>query len=111
MALESIIVDECLGADRMKLYEPTKGDKAFVEHVGANPMDNARLLRKVSDDYLSALISDNSNERSKSFQEQVKFEVQRRNAAMSRTGTYLRAASLAVSLIALVISGVALWAA
>lgn len=91
----------------MHLYKPTKGDKAYAAHVGSNPMDNARLLRNVSDDYLSALMADNGNPRSAGFQEQLRFEIQRRAAAMSRAGIYLRVASLIISIAAFVLSVIA----
>lgn len=96
----------------MTPYKPTAGDKAFVENIGdvsQNSFQVARLLRGVSDDYLSSLLNTNHDERSAGFRAQIQFELDRRSAVRVRSGLLMQGGAVAISLAALILSVIGLF--
>lgn len=89
-------------------YTPSAGDlaysKASKRSEGINPFEEAMLLRKVSDTYLSVLISDNTSSRSVGFRAMIEAELTRRAGATARQANaiaiFAAGAALASAIIA-----------
>jgi hypothetical protein len=99
------------GKDPAAGYQPTAGDlryrNAVLGDAERNPFDEARLLRDISHEYLSALLSDNTGERSKGFRVQLEAELARRSGALAIRANRIALASLLTAIIALIVSIVA----
>ena len=85
-------------------YKPSVGDLRFrnaVLNSKPNPFDEAFLLRKVSDTYLSVLISDNSGERSAGYRALLEAELTRRGLVAAARANVISGMALAVSVLAI----------
>lgn len=93
-------------------YQATKGDleyrNAVMTNDRPNPFDEAVLLTRVSDAYLSVLAHDNSGERSRGFKAMIDAEATRRGSAIARRAYKISRWSLAIAAAALLVS---LWGA
>lgn len=91
-------------------YKPTKGDLAYRDAVRGdiNPFDEAKLLRKVSHEYLAVLAHDNASARSHGMTSLVAAERQRRDGDVARRATWAAIVSAAFAGMAFVVSILAL---
>jgi hypothetical protein len=84
-------------------YRPSTGDLAYRDAAKGDldPFNEARLLRKVSHEYLSALIHDNSGPRSTGFKAMLDAEIARRGSLIARRANWIAFSALATSIVAL----------
>ncbi len=89
-------------------YQPTTGDltyrNAFTANPQLNPFEEARLLKGVSHEYLSALLADNTSERSAGFKAQLEAELARRGTILTQRANRIATASLIVSIAAALVA-------
>lgn len=94
------------GFDPAANYQPTAGDltyrNAIASNQDINPFEEAFLLKGISHEYLSALLSDNSSPRSASFRAQLDAEVARRGSGLAVRANRIAMASLVVAVLALI---------
>lgn len=88
----------------LQRYRPTKGDLAFRDSGDLDPINLARVLRRVSDDYLSAMIADNQKPGSSGFRSQLEFELARRSAVRTKASLAMQAFAVAISVLALLVA-------
>lgn len=89
-----------------KRYTPSGGDLAYRDAAKGelSPFDEARLLRRVSHEYLAVLASDNTGPSSAGFKAMVDAELARRGSAIAMRANWIAAGALVVSMAALAVS-------
>jgi len=85
---------------------PTSADLAFRDAAlaGDNLIEKARLLKRVSHEYLVTLGSDNSWESSAPFRYMIDMEFKRREGLAPRRANIISALAVAVSIVALAVA-------
>lgn len=105
---QPLIVRRWRGEDPSAGYQPTTGDLRYRDAVKANPnldpFEEAVLLRDLTHEYLSALLSDNTSDRSAGFRAQLEAELSRRGGALAVRANRIALGSLAVAVLALIVS-------
>jgi hypothetical protein len=98
-----------LGNKGVVQYKPTKADLAFrdAEAADADIFTQAKLLQKVSDEYLIVMAHDNTDEHRAPFKAMIDAEAARRGDFPSRRANHIAILSLVVSIVALVFSTIA----
>lgn len=87
-------------------YKPSKADIRWRDAIrdGVDGFEKARLLRDVSHEHLAVMLHANSGPTSAGFRAMLEAEQARRGSMVARRANWIAAASLAVSLLALVIA-------
>lgn len=87
-------------------FKPSKGDLRFQEadRKNGNDFDTARLLRDVSHEYIAVMLSSNAGPTSAGFRALLEAELSRRSSRIAHRANWIAAASLAISVLAVVIA-------
>lgn len=80
-------------------YKPTKGDIAYRDATedDIDPFSEAKLLRKISHEYLAVLAHDNTTPDSAGYRALIDAEITRRGTLIARRANWIALTALCIS--------------